>query len=93
MRIDLPKKLKKGETFKFKIDWNYNIPDKRMKQGGRGGYEFFPEDGNHLFTITQWYPRLCVYSGQSRLAKSPIYRSWRIHPYFWKLQSKYECSC
>jgi hypothetical protein len=40
MRIDLPKKLKKGETFKFKIDWNYNIPD-RMKQGGRGGYEFF----------------------------------------------------
>ena len=61
MRIDLPKKLKKGETFKFKIDWNYNIPD-RMKQGGRGGYEFFPEDGNHLFTMTQWYPRLCVYS-------------------------------
>lgn len=52
MRIDLPKKLKKGETFKFKIDWNYNIPD-RMKQGGRGGYEFFPEDGNHLFTMTQ----------------------------------------
>ena len=48
MRIDLPKKnKKKGETFKFKIDWNYNIPD-RMKQGGRGGYEFFPEDGNHL---------------------------------------------
>ena len=61
MRIDLPKKLKKGETFKFKIDWNYNISD-RMKMGGRGGYEFFPEDGNYLFTMTQWYPRLCVYS-------------------------------
>ena len=61
MRIDLPKKLKKGEKFTFKINWNYNIPD-RMKLGGRGGYEFFPEDGNHLFTITQWYPRLCVYS-------------------------------
>ena len=61
MRIDLPKKLKKGEKFTFKINWNYNIPD-RMKQGGRGGYEFFPEDGNHLFTMTQWYPRLCVYS-------------------------------
>lgn len=61
MRIDLPKKLKKGETYTFKINWNYNIPD-RMKKGGRGGYEFFPEDGNYLFTMTQWYPRLCVYS-------------------------------
>ena len=36
MRIDLPKKIKKGKTFKFKIDWNYNISD-RMKMGGRGG--------------------------------------------------------
>ena len=61
MRIDLPKVLKKGEKFTFKIDWNYNIPD-RIKMGGRGGYEFFPEDGNDLYTITQWYPRMCVYS-------------------------------
>ncbi len=61
MRIDLPKILKKGETFTFKIDWNYNIPN-RMEFWGRGGYEFFPEDGNHIFTMTQWYPRMCVYS-------------------------------
>ena len=61
MRIDLPKVLKKGEKITFKIDWNYNIPD-RIKMGGRGGYEFFPEDGNDLYTITQWFPRMCVYS-------------------------------
>ena len=61
MRIDLPKILKKGEKFTFKIDWNYNIPN-RIEMGGRGGYEFFPEDGNDLYTITQWYPRMCVYS-------------------------------
>lgn len=61
MRIDLPKILKSKEKLVFKIDWNYNIPD-RMKQGGRGGYEFFPKDGNHIFTISQWYPRMCVYS-------------------------------
>ena len=61
MRIDLPKVLKSKEKIVFKIDWNYNIPD-RMKQGGRGGYEYFPEDGNYLFTITQWFPRMCVYS-------------------------------
>ncbi len=61
MRIDLPKVLKKGEKFTFKIDWNYNIPN-RIKMGGRGGYENFPEDGNDLYTITQWFPRMCVYS-------------------------------
>lgn len=61
MRIDLPKVLKKGEKYVFKIDWNYNIPN-RITQGGRGGYEFFPEDGNDLYTITQWFPRMCVYS-------------------------------
>ncbi len=61
MRIDLPKVLKKGEKITFKIEWNYNIPD-RIKMGGRGGYEFFPEDGNDLYTIAQWYPRMCVYS-------------------------------
>lgn len=61
MRVDLPQILKSKEKITFKIDWNYNIPD-RMKQGGRGGYEFFLEDGNHLFTMTQWFPRMCVYS-------------------------------
>lgn len=61
MRIDLPQMLKSGEKITFKIDWNYNISD-RMTMGGRGGYEFFPEDGNDLYTIAQWYPRMCVYS-------------------------------
>ncbi|SEF78925.1 hypothetical protein SAMN05421847_0935 [Halpernia humi] len=61
MRIDLPKILKKGEKLVFKIDWNYNIAN-RIEKGGRGGYEYFPEDGNDLYTITQWYPRMCVYS-------------------------------
>lgn len=61
MRLELPAILKPGQRFVFKIDWHYTITD-RMSRGGRGGYEYFPEDGNHLFTITQWYPRLCVYS-------------------------------
>jgi hypothetical protein len=61
MRIDLPKVLKSGEKFVFKIDWNYNIPN-RIAMGGRGGYENFPEDGNDLYTITQWFPRMAVYS-------------------------------
>jgi Peptidase family M1 domain len=61
MRVELPAVLKPGQKFIFKIDWNYHITD-RLKLGGRGGYEYFPEDGNYLFTMTQWYPRLCVYS-------------------------------
>lgn len=61
MRIDLPKPLMPGEKLKFKVDWWYNITD-RMTVGGRGGYEFFKEDGNYLYTMAQWYPRLAVYS-------------------------------
>ncbi len=61
MRIDLPKTLMPGAKIKFKVKWNYKLSN-RMEQGGRGGYEFFPEEGNYLFTITQWYPRMCVYS-------------------------------
>lgn len=61
MRVELPVPLKPGQKFAFNINWNYKISD-RMSMGGRGGYEYFAEDGNHLFTMAQWYPRLCVYS-------------------------------
>jgi hypothetical protein len=61
MRIDLPVALKPGQKFVFKIDWNYKIPD-RLVWGSRGGYELFPEDGNMVFTMSQFYPRLAVYS-------------------------------
>jgi hypothetical protein len=61
MRVELPTVLKPGQKFVFMINWNYRITD-RLKQGGRGGYEYFPEDGNYLFTMAQWYPRLCVYN-------------------------------
>lgn len=61
MRIDLPQVLKSGQKFVFNVAWNFKIVDK-PKIGGRCGYEFFPEDGNHVFVISQWYPRMCVYS-------------------------------
>jgi hypothetical protein len=60
MRIDLPKALAPGKKISFRIAWSYRIPD-RMRIGGRGGYERF-DDGNIVFTISQWFPRLCVYS-------------------------------
>jgi hypothetical protein len=61
MRVELPAPLKPGQKFVFNINWNYKIAD-RVTKGGRGGYEYFPEDGNYLFTMAQFYPRLCVYS-------------------------------
>jgi hypothetical protein len=61
MRIDLPSPLKPGQTFVLQIGWHYKIPN-RMTIGGRGGYELFEKDGNHVFTMAQWFPRLCVYS-------------------------------
>jgi hypothetical protein len=61
MRIDLPKSLKKGEKFSFKIKYSYNIND-RMKLGGRSGYEYFEEDKNYLYTIAQFFPRMCAYN-------------------------------
>ena len=61
MRIDLPVTLQPKSKYKFRISWNYKIAD-RMTVGGRGGYEYFPEDQNYLFTMTQWFPRMAVYS-------------------------------
>ena len=61
MRIDLPSKLNPKGSYSFKIKWTYNIND-RMKLGGRSGYEYFEEDKNYLYTIAQFYPRMCVYS-------------------------------
>ncbi len=71
MRIELPQPLKPGQKFIFKVDWNYNIIE-RTKYGGRGGFENFPEDGNDLYTMTQWFPRLCVYSD---------FQGWQNHQF------------
>lgn len=71
MRIELPQVLRPSQKFIFKINWYYNISD-RTKYFGRGGFEYFPEDGNDIFTITQWFPRLCVYSD---------FQGWQNHQF------------
>lgn len=71
MRVDLPVPLKPGQKYIIKIDWSYKISD-RMKYGGRGGYEHFAEDGNNLYTMAQWFPRVCVYSD---------FQGWQNHQF------------
>ena len=61
MRVEMPIPLKPGQKFVFKCNWNYKIPDK-LTRYGRGGYEYFGEDDNNLYSIAQWFPRLAVYS-------------------------------
>lgn len=62
MRVDLPQVLKPGEKFSFRIKWSYYLVDRIAgPDRGRGGYEYFPKEDNYIFTISQWFPRMCVY--------------------------------
>jgi hypothetical protein len=60
MRIDIPQPLKPGEKISFGIEWSYNINDRSIFSE-RSGLEYFPEDGNYVYTIAQFFPRMCVY--------------------------------
>jgi len=61
MRVDLPAPLPSGDTFRFKVRWKYNITDATVIRA-RGGFEHFEKDGNNIYEIAQWFPRLCAYS-------------------------------
>lgn len=57
MRVDLDQPLQPGENVSFKVKWWYNVP-----ASGRGKAEYFAEDDNYIYTIAQWFPRMCVYN-------------------------------
>lgn len=61
MRIDPEKPLAPKQSISFKIKWWYNVND-RDKVGGRSGMEYFAKDKNYLYTIAQFFPRMCVYN-------------------------------
>ncbi len=61
MRVDLPQALASGASTTLKIKWWYNIND-HVNDGGRSGYEYFAEDGNYMYNIAQFYPRMAVYN-------------------------------
>lgn len=61
MRVDLPQPLAPGGKFVFNVVWNFPINDcKRINE--RTGYEYFEKDGNCIYTIAQWFPRLAAYT-------------------------------
>ena len=61
LRIDLAEPLAAGGSVAFKIAWNFPVNDcKRLS--ARTGYEFFEADGNCIYTIAQWFPRMAAYT-------------------------------
>ena len=60
MRIDLPQPLNPGQSTNFNVQWWYNINNTREDRG-RSGYEPFAEDGNNVYVIAQFFPRMCKY--------------------------------
>lgn len=61
MRIEIPKGLKHKEKIVINIKWWYNI-NNYLVDGGRSGYEHFDKDGNNLYILAQFYPRMAVYN-------------------------------
>ncbi len=70
MRVDLPEPLKPGGEIEIEIAWSHNLVDQRTL-GGRSGYEYFATDGNHIFQVGAWYPRLAAYTD---------YGGWQTRP-------------
>ncbi len=61
MRIDLPTPLMPGGKTQLRIKWWFNVHN-RAEFGGRMGYEYFEKDSNFLYTISKFFPRMCVYN-------------------------------
>jgi hypothetical protein len=61
MRINLATPMKPGTSISFSIKWWYNI-NNYQQDGGRSGYELFEKEGDRLYVIAQFYPRMAVYN-------------------------------
>lgn len=61
LRIDLPGSLQTGDQFVFDIEWTYQIVE-ATKIRARSGYEAFEGDGNTIYELAQWFPRMAAYT-------------------------------
>jgi hypothetical protein len=68
MQIQLPQELKaNGASIKIKIDFSYTSPKYGSDRTG-----IVDTKNGKIFTIAQWYPRMCVYDDV---------RGWNTNPY------------
>jgi hypothetical protein len=61
MRVDLPAPLAPGQSCKFSVAWSYKLNPWKGSPS-RTGYEVFEKDGNALYVVAQWFPRLAAYT-------------------------------
>ena len=61
MRVDLPAPLAPGASYKFSLAWHYKL-NPWKGSASRTGYEVFESDGNALYVVAQWFPRLAAYT-------------------------------
>ena len=61
MRVDLDDPLLTGQSTEIKIAYSYNILNADLMRA-RSGYEFFEKDGNYIYEIAQWFPRVASYT-------------------------------
>jgi hypothetical protein len=71
MRLDLAAPLAPGASCSFVIDWHHPIGDSKATRC-RSGYEHFKNDGNPIYEIAQWFPRLAAYSDA---------HGWHVHQF------------
>ena len=68
MQVFLPEELKsKGGKVEFKIEYSYISPNEGSDRTG-----VLETKNGKIFTIAQWYPRMCVYDD---------IRGWNTNPY------------
>ncbi|MEZ6107766.1 MAG: M1 family metallopeptidase [Pirellulaceae bacterium] len=61
MRVHLPEPLLPNTSTQVRIGWTYRINNSKVHPG-RTGYEHFDEDGNNIYELAQWYPRVVAYT-------------------------------
>ncbi|HEV7282474.1 MAG TPA: M1 family metallopeptidase [Pirellulaceae bacterium] len=61
MRIELPRPLAPGESIVFSVAWEYAINDATVLWA-RTGYEPFEKDGNDIYEMAHWFPRMAAYT-------------------------------
>lgn len=60
IRVNLDEPLTSKNSVDIKIDWEYQLVEENAVRA-RNGYETF-EDGNDIFLVAQWYPRVSAYT-------------------------------
>jgi len=60
LRVNLDSPLVSNKSIDININWEYQLVEENAVRA-RNGYELF-EDGNDIFLIAQWFPRVSAYS-------------------------------